>query len=147
MTAPTKEQIAELMARLAARADVEDNGGCCDLQLVATSPALRDAATALLALQARVEELEAMRAERDTLLARLEAAEARASAGVYAAASHVAWIDSERTGPDYGSLTRDTHPDGEAIWGRWWSGQLAQCDMTEKLARHVLALGSQTGGA
>lgn len=28
----------------------------------------------------------------------------------------VAWDESEKNGPDYGSLTRTTHPQGELIW-------------------------------
>lgn len=52
----------------------------------------------------------------------------------------VAWFESERTGPDYGSLNRDTHPDGEEIWRAWWTGQLAQCDRAERLARQAIDL-------
>jgi hypothetical protein len=40
---------------------------------------------------------------------------------------HQAWADSERTGPDYGGQTRDTHPNGEEIWQRWWHGNLDLC--------------------
>lgn len=53
--------------------------------------------------------------------------------------THIGWIDSERTGPDYGPLTRDTHPRGEEIWGAWWQGQLDQCSLTEARTRAVLA--------
>lgn len=56
-----------------------------------------------------------------------------------AAAKHLEWIDKERAGPDYGGLTRDTHPAGAAIWSRWWSEQLDLCAETEALARAALA--------
>ena len=41
---------------------------------------------------------------------------------------HKAWSDAEKTGPDYGGQTRDTHPDGERIWRLWWDNQLSLCD-------------------
>ena len=50
----------------------------------------------------------------------------------------IAWFESEKTGPDYGSLDRKTHPHGEAIWKQWWDNQLALCDQTEHTARAAL---------
>lgn len=50
----------------------------------------------------------------------------------------IAWFDSERTGPDYGTLTRDTHPDGEKIWRLWWDNQLDLCKRAETLSRAAL---------
>ena len=41
---------------------------------------------------------------------------------------HHAWATSERAGPDYEGLTRDTHPDGEARWRVWWDRQLDLCE-------------------
>lgn len=48
-----------------------------------------------------------------------------------ALALHQAWSDSERAGPDYGAQTRDTHPDGESIWRKWWHGQLDLCSRAQ----------------
>jgi hypothetical protein len=56
-----------------------------------------------------------------------------------AAAKHLEWIEKEHAGPDYGGLTRDTHPDGERIWRRWWDEQLDLCADTERLCREGLA--------
>jgi hypothetical protein len=55
-----------------------------------------------------------------------------------AAAKHLEWIEKEHSGPDYGGLTRDTHPDGEHIWRRWWNEQLDLCADTERLCRAAL---------
>lgn len=51
----------------------------------------------------------------------------------------VAWFDAETTGPDYGSQTRDTHPDGEAIWQRWWDEQHRLCANSHDTGRAVLS--------
>jgi hypothetical protein len=51
----------------------------------------------------------------------------------------VAWDDAEKAGPDYGTLTRDTHPNGEAVWRRWWNDQQALCDHAFATARAFLA--------
>lgn len=56
-----------------------------------------------------------------------------------AAAKHLEWIDKESAGPQYGKLTRDTHPLGEAIWCQWWQEQLDLCGETERLCRAGLA--------
>ncbi|MDB5584352.1 MAG: hypothetical protein JWR80_9528 [Bradyrhizobium sp.] len=58
---------------------------------------------------------------------------------VEAAEKHLEWIEKERAGPDYGELTRDTHPDGERIWSAWWCEQLDLCADTERLCREALA--------
>ena len=52
---------------------------------------------------------------------------------------HKAWSDSEKTGPDYGGQTRDTHPDGEKIWRIWWDGQLSLCDRATRATDEALA--------
>lgn len=51
----------------------------------------------------------------------------------------VAWDESEKNGPDYGSLTRTTHPQGELIWRRWWDSQMALCERSFGTARAFLA--------
>jgi hypothetical protein len=56
-----------------------------------------------------------------------------------AAAKHLEWIEKEHAGPQYGDLTRDTHPLGEAIWQQWWNEQLDLCAETERLCRAALA--------
>lgn len=56
-----------------------------------------------------------------------------------AARWHLAWIEAEKAGPDYGSQTRDTHPDGERIWSEWWEGQLRLCERTEAACRKAIA--------
>jgi hypothetical protein len=55
-----------------------------------------------------------------------------------AAAKHLEWIEKEHAGPQYGDLTRDTHPLGEAIWQQWWNEQLELCAATEGLCRAAL---------
>ena len=57
--------------------------------------------------------------------------------------SLIAWFDAENTGPDYGSLTRNTHPDGEAIWSAWWNGQQRLCERAETEARAALVMTTQ----
>lgn len=56
-----------------------------------------------------------------------------------AAAKHLEWIEKEHRGPQYGELTRDTHPLGEEIWLQWWQEQLDLCADTERLCRAALA--------
>ena len=56
-----------------------------------------------------------------------------------AAVKHIEWIEKERRGPDYFGLTRDTHPEGEAVWRRWWDEQISLCDATETLCRAAIA--------
>ncbi len=51
----------------------------------------------------------------------------------------IAWNDAEEAGPDYGSQTRDTHPDGEQIWQRWWDDQLRLCARAFDTARAAIA--------
>lgn len=53
--------------------------------------------------------------------------------------AHQAWADADRAGPDYGTLTRATHPRGEDIWSRWWRDQLELCDLAQRLTRAALA--------
>lgn len=57
-----------------------------------------------------------------------------------ASRSIVAWLESEDSGPDYGSLTRDTHPEGEQIWRQWWDRNIGLCDQALKQARAALSL-------
>ena len=56
-----------------------------------------------------------------------------------AAIKHIEWIDKESAGPNYQGLTRDTHPNGEAIWRQWWDEQLELCAETERLCRAAIA--------
>lgn len=68
---------------------------------------------------------------RDTVVALADLADAQAKeiARMRAALRlHKAWSDSDAAGPDYGGQTRNTHPDGEIIWRRWWENQLDLCD-------------------
>ena len=51
----------------------------------------------------------------------------------------LAWFESEKAGPDYGSQDRKTHPEGERIWKEWWERQLRLCEESEAQARAVLA--------
>ena len=51
---------------------------------------------------------------------------------------HKAWSDSEKTGPDYGGQTRDTHPDGEKIWRIWWDNQVDLCDRATRATDEIL---------
>lgn len=60
------------------------------------------------------------------------------SKAMAAARAILAWLESEKAGPDYGSQTRDTHPDGERIWREWWERQLRLCDASERLAREAV---------
>ena len=53
---------------------------------------------------------------------------------------HKAWSDSEKTGPDYGGQSRDTHPDGERIWRLWWDSQLDLCDRATRATDEALEL-------
>lgn len=52
---------------------------------------------------------------------------------------HQAWADSERAGPDYGDQARDTHPNGEEIWRRWWHGNLDLCDRANRETAAAIA--------
>lgn len=56
-----------------------------------------------------------------------------------AARKLIAWFDAEKTGADYGTLTRDTHPQGEKIWQIWWDMQGQYCVDAEASARAALA--------
>ena len=47
----------------------------------------------------------------------------------------VAWLETEDRGPDYGSLSRDTHPQGEQIWREWWERNQTLCDEALELGR------------
>jgi len=58
---------------------------------------------------------------------------------------HQAWHDSEQAGPDYGTQSRDTHPDGERIWRRWWDNQLDLCERATEATRAAIA--KATGAA
>lgn len=58
---------------------------------------------------------------------------------------HKAWADSEHAGPDYGEQRRDTHPDGEAIWSRWWNYQLDICDRANTATDAAIALVERSG--
>jgi len=51
----------------------------------------------------------------------------------------IAWDDAEKQGPDYGTQTRDTHPDGELIWKRWWDDQQRLCERAFDTARAAIA--------
>lgn len=51
----------------------------------------------------------------------------------------VAWLESDDIGPNYGSLTRDTHPEGEKIWREWWERNIALCDKALEMAQAVVS--------
>ena len=51
----------------------------------------------------------------------------------------VAWLDAEEGKPEYGTLTRDTHPEGERIWREWFDRNLRLCAEAQKQGREVLA--------
>lgn len=52
----------------------------------------------------------------------------------------IAWFEAERGSPNYGSLTRDTHPEGEMIWREWYERNMRLCDRAEASARRALGL-------
>jgi hypothetical protein len=56
-----------------------------------------------------------------------------------ACCSFVAWLESDEAGPDYGTLTRDTHPEGERIWREWWHLQQDLCRRAQDEARAAIA--------
>jgi len=58
---------------------------------------------------------------------------------VAACRAMIAWDDAEKAGPDYGTLTRDSHPDSAAIWQRWWDDQDHLCRRAFDLARTAIA--------
>lgn len=45
-----------------------------------------------------------------------------------------AWLEGEKSGPDYGDQSRETHPEGERIWSEWWGRQLRMCKQAQLLA-------------
>ncbi len=47
--------------------------------------------------------------------------------GEDAVRAFVAWLDAEDGKPDYGTQTRDTHPNGERIWREWFVNNLDLC--------------------
>lgn len=51
----------------------------------------------------------------------------------------VAWLEAEETSPNYGSLTRDTHPEGERIWREWFGRNLRLCREAQDLGRAAIA--------
>lgn len=76
--------------------------------------------------------LRALVAERDAAVER----EAKLREAVVA---FVAWLDAEDSPPNYGSLTRDTHPEGKLIWREWWNRNLRLCKTAQKLGHAALA--------
>jgi len=55
-----------------------------------------------------------------------------------AVVSFVAWFDAENASPSYGTLTRDTHPEGERIWREWWDRNLRLCARAHDLGRAAI---------
>lgn len=89
----------------------------------------------IASLRTRIDHVTIPRAQYDALQAAMEAAKV-----------HLRWINSDRAGPDYGGLKRDTHPNGEAIWRQWWELQMELCSETEWLCRAALrAAGIENG--
>ena len=72
--------------------------------------------------------------------------EATETLAINACRALIAWFDAEKAGPDYGSQSRDTHPDGEQIWKAWWNNQTRLCERAEDLARAALAQARKDGG-
>jgi hypothetical protein len=79
-----------------------------------------------------------LRCEIDHWRARAEQADDRLRLAEDACRKLVAWDDGEKAGPDYGTLERDTHPQGEKIWGDWWENQQEICHMSFNAARAFL---------
>ena len=53
--------------------------------------------------------------------------------------THAEWARREKAGPDYGGLTRDTHPDGERISSEWFYGNVDLCAKAEVQTTEALA--------
>lgn len=53
--------------------------------------------------------------------------------------THAEWARREKAGPDYGGLTRDTHPDGERISSEWFYGNVDLCVKAEVQTTEALA--------
>ena len=62
-----------------------------------------------------------------------------ARAMLAACRTFVAWLDAESAGPDYGSMARDTHPEGERIWREWWGRNLRLCGEAQQMGRAAIA--------
>lgn len=50
----------------------------------------------------------------------------------------VLWLDREDARPNYGGLTRDTHPEGNRIWREWYYGNMDLCSEAQARGRAVL---------
>lgn len=59
-----------------------------------------------------------------------------------ATSAFLEWLDREDAGPDYGGLTRDTHPSGEAVWRKWFHDNIDLCGKSQRLARLAVAKAS-----
>lgn len=51
----------------------------------------------------------------------------------------VAWLDAEDSMPNYGTQSRDTHPEGERIWREWYDRNLRLCDEAQRLGHAAIA--------
>lgn len=63
----------------------------------------------------------------------------RVERGEEAVRAFVAWLDAENSRPDYGTQTRDTHPEGEHIWQEWWKRNQRLCREAQDKGRAFLA--------
>lgn len=50
-----------------------------------------------------------------------------------------AFYAHQETSPDYDGMTRDTHPNGEAIWRKWWNEGLDLCAKSQAARRAAIA--------
>lgn len=60
--------------------------------------------------------------------------------GEDAVRAFVAWLDAEDERPDYGTQTRETHPEGERIWRERWERNLRLCGEAQDKGHAFLAL-------
>ncbi len=59
--------------------------------------------------------------------------------GEDAVRAFVAWLDAEDGSADYGTQTRETHPEGERIWRERWERNLRLCGEAQDKGHAFLA--------
>ena len=50
----------------------------------------------------------------------------------------LAWLESEDAGPNFGSFTREAHPEGKEIWQEWWNRNLRLLDLAKEQCKKAL---------
>lgn len=78
-------------------------------------------------------------AEYDAAIAEVEGMAADNARLHKAVCAFVAWLDAEDGSPDYGVLSRDTHPEGERIWKEWFDRNIRLCDIAQNLGHEAIA--------